>query len=399
MLDKETRQMTLYIDTQQALEDFVTQCAAATTLAIDTEFLREKTYYPQLCLLQLATESQVAVIDPLASLDLRTLVPLFTDERVTKVFHAGDQDRLILYQALGVITKPVFDTQRAALLLGLPEQMSLVSLVKHYRCVSLEKGESFSDWLRRPLTPTQLAYAADDVRYLPSIYHTMVSELESRGRLAWLNDDFRAMEDEELYRVNCEEVWRKLKGVSSLKGSQLATIRAVASWREHLAQQRNLPRKWILTDELLVEVARKQPSSLEELSQIRGVKDRLGVRWSHEMLAAIVAASKQLPDEWPTREQPQGRRANTTAKLDLMNALLHHRAKELHIANSFLTNRDELVSLAAGTRKGLTILKGWRRELIGEELLRLLAGELSLALDGEELKVTLLSQAERPCTQ
>ncbi|MDR2587495.1 MAG: ribonuclease D [Coriobacteriales bacterium] len=391
--------MTLYIDTQQALEDFVVQCTAATTLAIDTEFLREKTYYPQLCLLQLATESQVAIIDPLASLDLQTLVPLFTDERITKVFHAGDQDRLILYQALGTITKPVFDTQRAALLLGLPEQMSLVTLVRHYHGISLEKGESFSDWLRRPLAPAQLAYAADDVRYLPDIYNTMVSELKSRGRLTWLNDDFRAMEDEELYRVDCEEVWKKLKGISSLKSSQLATVRAVASWREHLAQQRNLPRKWILTDELLVEVARKQPTSLEELFQIRGIKDRLGMRWSQEMLASVAAAGEQAPGAWPVREQTQGRRASTTAKLDLMNALLHHRAKELHIASSFLTNRDELVSLAAGTRKGLMILKGWRRELIGDELLRLLDGELSLALDGEELKVTLLSQAERPCAQ
>jgi ribonuclease D len=391
--------MVLYIETQRKLEEFVAQCKGAATLALDTEFLREKTYYPQLCLLQMATEGQVAIIDPLAPLDLKTLAPLLTDERTTKVFHAGDQDRFILYQEIGVVARPVFDTQRAALLLGLPEQISLITLVRHYRGISLEKGESFSDWMQRPLARAQLAYAADDVRYLPAIYQKMVSELEERGRLVWLDDDFKAMTDEELYRFDCEEAWRKLKGTSALKGSQLATIREVAAWRERLAQRRNLPRKWILTDELLVEVARKQPDSLEGLFQVRGIKDRLGMKWSQELLAAVAQAGRRPQSEWPVREPATGRRVSATAKLDLMNAVLHHRAKELHIASSVLASRDELARLAAGVRDNLMVLKGWRRELIGEELLRLLAGDISLALDGEELKVTLLSQAGDSCAQ
>jgi ribonuclease D len=389
----------LYIDTQQGLEDFLARCSGATTLAIDTEFLREKTYYPQLCLLQIATDKRVGVIDPLAPLDLKALIPLLTDERVTKIFHAGDQDRVILYQELGVVTRPVFDTQRAALLLGLPEQMSLITLVKHFRGVSLKKGESFSDWLQRPLVPAQLDYAADDVRHLPSIYRKMVAELEARGRLSWLDDDFKAMEDEDLYRVEPKEVWRKLKGISALRGNQLSVVREVAAWREQLAQRRNLPRKWILTDELLVEVARKQPESLEDLFQIRGLKEKLGGKWSQELLLVVAAASRRPQVEWPQREQAVSRRPSATAQLDLMNALLHHRAKELHIASSFLASRDDLAHLATGSHKGLMLLKGWRRELIGEELLRLLAGEVSLALSGEELKVTLLSQAGSQGTQ
>jgi ribonuclease D len=389
----------LYIDTQQGLEDFLARCSGATTLAIDTEFLREKTYYPQLCLLQIATDKRVGVIDPLAPLDLKALIPLLTDERVTKVFHAGDQDRVILYQELGVVTRPVFDTQRAALLLGLPEQMGLIALVKHFRGVSLKKGESFSDWLQRPLVPAQLDYAADDVRYLPSIYRKMVAELEVRGRLSWLDDDFKAMEDEDLYRVNPREAWKKLKGISALRGSQLSVVREVAAWREQVAQRRNLPRKWILTDELLVEAARKQPKSLEDLFQIRGLKEKLGGKWSQELLLVVAAASKRPPTEWPQRELAVNRRPSATPQLDLMNTLLHHRAKELHIASSVLASRDELARLATGDHKNLMLLKGWRRELIGEELLRLLAGEVSLALNGEELKVTLLSQAEPQGTQ
>jgi ribonuclease D len=389
----------LYIDTRQALEDFIVACKGESVLAIDTEFLREKTYYPQLCLLQFAVGKQVAIIDPLVPLDLGLLAPLLTDERIIKVFHAGDQDRAILYHELGTAVRPVFDTQRASLLLGLPQQMSLVALVKHFCGISLRKGESFSDWSQRPLTKTQLDYALDDVRYLPAIYEKMVADLTANGRLGWLREDFRAMEDEERYRTDIREVWRKLKGASSLGGSKLATVREVAAWRETVAQKRNLPRKWIIPDDLLVEVAKREPDSLEALFRIRGLRERLGKNWSQELLRAIVRGSKQPSSEWPVRERPVSVDANATAKLDLMNALLHHRARELRIASSFLVSHDELVQLAAGRREGLQVLGGWRRDLIGDELLRLLEGEVSLSLTDRELKVTLLSQARLSSAQ
>jgi ribonuclease D len=383
----------LYINTQRALEEFVAASVDASILAVDTEFLREKTYYPQLCLLQIATEKHEALIDPFAKLDLKALVPLLADGRAVKVFHAGDQDRAILYQVLGAVVRPVFDTQRAALPLGLPQQMSLTALVKHYCDVSLKKGESFSDWAQRPLTQTQLAYAADDVRYLPAVYRKMTLELTESGRLSWLDDDLREMEDEDCYRVEPQDVWRKLKGVSALRGSQLAVIREIAAWREQVAQRRNLPRKWILSDELLVEIARREPDSLEDLFRTRTLKEKLGRKWSQEVLVAIRRAQSFSPDEWPVREPLPNRDAGTATKLDLMNAVLHHRAKELRIASTFLANRDELTRLAAGQREDLMILKGWRRELVGDELLRLLNGMLSLSLVNDELKVTLLSQA------
>jgi ribonuclease D len=386
----------LYIDTQKALEEFVAANKGTEFLTLDTEFLREKTYYPQLCLLQLATESGEVIIDPLAPLDIKALIPLLTDDGITKVFHAGDQDRAILYQELGVAVRPVFDTQRAALLLGLPQQMSLIALVRHCCGVHLKKEESFSDWAQRPLTATQLSYAVDDVRYLPAIYRKMVADLTAAGRLAWLEDDFKAMEQESNYRVEERDVWRKLKGISSLKGSQLSCAREIAAWRERVAQKRNLPRKWILPDDLLVEVARREPDSLEALFRTRGIKEKLGKTWAQEVLAAIETARHLPPESWPTASRAPSRSAATVARLDLMNALLHHRARELRIASSFLASHDDLVRLASGQRRDLMILQGWRYELIGDELLRLLDGQLALSLDGEELKVTLLSQAAPP---
>jgi ribonuclease D len=389
----------LYIDTRRTLEEFIIACEGESVLAIDTEFLREKTYYPQLCLLQFAVGKRTAIVDPLAQLDLGLLAPLLTDERVVKVFHAGDQDRAILYHVLGTAVRPVFDTQRASLLLGLPQQMSLVALVKHFCGVGLRKGESFSDWSQRPLTKTQLDYALDDVRYLPTIYEKMVAELTADGRLEWLREDFQAMEDEDRYRTDVREVWRKLKGVSSLGGSKLSAVREIAAWRETVAQQRNLPRKWIIPDDLLVEVAKREPDSLEALFRIRGLKERLGKNWSKELLKAVSDGGRRTPSEWPARERPTSVDASVTARLDLMNALLHHRARELRIASSFLVSHDELVQLAAGEREGLQVLRGWRRNLIGDELLRLLEGEVSLSLTNRELKVTLLSQARLSSAQ
>ncbi|MDR0350460.1 MAG: ribonuclease D, partial [Coriobacteriales bacterium] len=193
----------MYIDTQQALEDFVAGALGAQILALDTEFLREKTYCPQLCLLQASVDGRkIVLIDPLAPLDLTVLIPLLIDERTTKIFHAGDQDLAILYQELGVVARPLFDLQRAALLLGMPQQSSLVDLLKRFCGVSLTKGESFSDWARRPLEPAQLSYAEDDVRYLPRAYEQIIEELQAQGRLSWLEDEFKDLEDEERYRFN-----------------------------------------------------------------------------------------------------------------------------------------------------------------------------------------------------
>jgi ribonuclease D len=383
----------LYIDTQSGLLELLDACADTTSVTIDTEFLREKTYYPQLCLIQIATASFEAVIDPLAPIDLSVLKPLLTDENVTKVFHAGDQDRAILYNIIETPVRPVFDTQRAALLMGLPQQISLAALVSHFCAVILKKESSFSDWSQRPLTAEQISYAYEDVRYLPEIYKRMVTNLSENNRLSWLQEDFVLMEDEANYKSDPSEMWKKLRGTTTVRGRNLAIAREVTAWREETAMKRNLPRKWVLQDELVVEIAKREPLTIEALYKIRGIKDRLGQQWAHEVLERIVFA-RQLPEsEWPKRERPHYNKAACEAKLDMLTALLHLRAKELRIASTFLTNHDELECLASGQRKDLPLLKGWRRELIGNELLLLLEGKLALSLEGEQLKVTFAEQA------
>jgi len=380
----------LYIDNQEALEQAISLFDKEEFLTIDTEFLHEKTYYPKLCLLQIASDNHEAIIDPLADVDLLALKPLLTNERIVKVFHAGDQDRIILYQLILEPVRPVFDLQRAVLLLGLSHQMSLMSLVKYFCDVGLTKEESFSDWAQRPLTDDQLRYAINDVHYLPFIYRTIVEKLKGSGRLQWLDEDFRAMEEKSLYQVDSQEIWKKLKSATSLRGPELAVAREVCSWRELTAQQRDIPRKWVLPDEIIIEICRRSPATQEDLLKIRGIKNHLGTRFFTQVLDAVAKAKDGPPVTWPKNEKPRRGDSSLTSKLDLLNSLLHLRAKELQIAPGFLTNQEELLRLASGQRKGLALLSGWRRELIGNELIQLLEGKLALSLKGDDLKVTLI---------
>ena len=384
----------MYIDTQEALDETIADLRHADFITIDTEFLHEKTYYPQLCLIQLATRTQEAIIDPFAPLDLKALVELLTDEEIMKVFHAGEQDRIILFQMLGTPVHPVFDLQRAVLLLGFSHQVSLMAIVRHYCNVNLKKGESYSDWAQRPLTEEQLNYAIDDVRYLPTVYQKVTQELRDCGRLSWLNEDFKALEDESCYLINDREVWRRLKGAATLKGQQISIAREICSWRELTARKKDLPKKWVLSDDLVLEICRRSPDTPEGLYKIRSFKTSFNKAWIQEILDLIAKAKQEPQEDWPAHKKLPGGDAGLPEKLNLLTALLHLRSRELQIASTFLTNHEELLHLASGQREGLNVLKGWRFDLVGKELVQLLDGEFALSLCGDDLKVTLLSQAD-----
>jgi ribonuclease D len=383
----------LYVETQKTLDEGIAIAKQSDFIAIDTEFIYERTYYPQLCLIQVASEGFEALIDPFAPLDLKSMTDLLVDDTIMKVFHAGSQDRIILYQTLGVPVRPVFDLQYAVLPLGLPQQMSLSALVRYYCNVSLKKEESFSDWARRPLTEQQLIYAYDDVRYLPDVYRKVVKELMDYGRLSWLEDDFKAMEEESNYLVDVSETWKRLKGATSLRPSQLALAQDMCAWREQTAQKYNMPKKWVLSDEFVIELCRRSPKTADDLFMIRGIKNHLNKKWVNEIIDTIAGAKEKPPVRWPTHEKLPRNDNGLVPKLDLLTTLLHLRAKELHITSSFLSNHDDLLRLASGQRKDLDILKGWRRELVGNELVQLLDGKLAISLNGDDLEVTLLSQA------
>ena len=378
----------MYIANQEDLEAFAKRAMRSSVLAIDTEFLREKTYYAKLCLLQLATDDETAIVDPFEVENLRVLAPLLENESAVKLFHAGGQDLEILLREVGVLPRPLFDTQVAAALLGHTQQIGYAALV-HAECgVTLKKIDSFTDWSRRPLSDSQLEYAADDVAYLPRMYERMRAQLVELGRLAWLDRDFEDLADPKRYATNERERYRRLKRVSQLSRRQLAAAREVAAWRELEAQRRDVPRKWVVTDEQIVEACKREARTIDELFMVRGMSDRLSTKDARCVVALMSSALDAPPDAWPEPDRCGKNEPNVDAELDLMCALVRLRAKQNGVAFPTLASHDDLARVARGYREGVDVLRGWRRSLVGEELLRLLEGKIALSLSDGEVKVT-----------
>ena len=372
----------MYIATQENLAAFVERARSSSVLAIDTEFLREKTYYAKLCLLQMATDDEVVIVDPFEMDDLSVMAPLLEDERIVKLFHAAGQDLEIILREVGVLPRPVFDTQIAAALLGHTQQIGYAALV-HAECgVSLKKIDSFTDWSRRPLSASQRDYAADDVVYLPRLYAGMRAALEEKGRLHWLDHDFEELSDPARYEANERERFRRLLRVSQLSRRQLSAAREVAAWRELEAQRRDVPRKWVVTDEQIVEACKREARTIDELFMVRGLSDRLSTKDARAVVSLISSALSAPPDTWPELDRCGKSEPNVDAELDLMSALVRLRAKENGIAFPTLASHDDLARVARGYREGVDLLRGWRRAIVGEELLELLDGRLTLSLDG-----------------
>lgn len=377
----------MYIADQKKLSEFSQRALKSTVLAIDTEFLNEKTYYEKLCLLQFATDEEVVLVDPFALEDLSVLSPVLTSDKVVKVFHAGYQDIKLLLRDVGVVPRPLFDTQVAAALLGHVQQIGLAALVK-LRCgITLKKTDSYTDWSRRPLSSSQLRYAASDVVYLPRLYKQMKDQLRKKGRLEWLQPEFDLMSDPGHYETDKRERYRSLRRVSQLLPVQLAAAREIAAWREEQAQQRNIPRKWVLSDEEVVEACKREPKSIDDLFMVRGLSRHLSTADARTVLSLMLKASKTDPSTWPEIERSGKKEPNVDASLDLMNALVRLRAKEHEVAIPTLASTSDLIRLARGYRDGIALLQSWRRHLVGEELVDLLEGRLNLWLHENTLEV------------
>ncbi|MEG0071208.1 MAG: ribonuclease D [Raoultibacter sp.] len=382
----------MYIANQEKLISFVDRARSSSVLAIDTEFLREKTYYARLCLLQLATDTEVVIVDPFAVNDLGVIAPLLEDERIVKLFHAGSQDIEILYREIGSMPTPVFDTQIAASLLGQTQQIGYGALVLAECGVSLKKGDSFTDWSRRPLSDSQQKYAAEDVIYLPRMYAQMKRTLIEKGRLQWLDQDFRELTNPKRYDTDPRERYKHLKRVSQLGARQLSAAREVAAWREETARKRNLPRKWVITDEQIVESCKRCARSIDELFMVRGLSDSLPTSEARKVVALIEKGLDADEATWPYVQRSRKGEPNVDVEVDLMTALVRLRAKENDVAFQTLASRDDLVQMARGHLEDVDLLKGWHKELIGDELVEFLAGNISLSINEGKLKVTDVSQ-------
>lgn len=379
--------MERFVTTQAQLDELARDLEGSRVLAIDTEFMREKTYFAKLCLLQLNNGTVSAIVDPLAVQDLSPLVPILTDGDCVKVFHAGSQDIAILYHETGVVPTPVFDTQVAASLLGHPLQVGYGPLVRALCDVRLAKADSYTDWAKRPLTKSQKKYALDDVIYLPDMYEKLRSELVSKGRLSWCERDFEELSNADNYEVDPREMWRRVKRVSSLSRGQLAIARELAAWRESEAIRRNTPRKWVMPDEAIIEIARKAPKSKETLFEVRGLSAKLNGRDVEKVLEAVRKARELPQDQWPRLEKSPKGNAEADGSVALLSALLEARAGESDVAAPLIATHGDLSKLVHGHRDGLPLLSGWRYELAGKDLVDLLEGRLALYLDKGEIAV------------
>ena len=368
----------MYLSTKSELESFCELASAAKVIAVDTEFLRERTYFPKLCLVQVAAGEHIAAIDPILIEDLSPLAALLADPTLTKVFHACGQDLEVLLDGMGVSCAPVFDTQLAAAFLGLRQQISYASLVEAYCGVRLPKAESLTDWSRRPLDPEQLTYAEDDVRYLPGIYERMMAELVEKDRLSWVVPEMEQLFDPARVRRDPREAYQRLRRAGSLTRRQLAIAREVCAWREETAARRDLPRKWVASDEVIVEVCKRTPISLDRLRKIRGT-DQISERDARSLIEAVSRGAACPADQCPKISRHTRPSAETESVIDLMYAVLRLVSEQSGVATQLIATRDDLLEFVQDRGRS-PLSSGWRHELAGKTLDRLLAGEVGLTV-------------------
>ena len=373
------------------LTDLVGRLARSPFVAVDTEFMRENTYWPELCLIQIADSNEAAAIDPLADgLDLAPLLDLLVANRdVLKIFHAGGQDLEIVHNLTGKVPVPLFDTQIAAMALGYGEQVGYSSLIESMLGHALDKGARFTDWSRRPLDKRQIDYAIADVTHLVTVFPRMLEKLRKNDRGGWLDEEMERLADPSSFAFPPEDAWKRLKAPGR-NPAVLGRLKALAGWRETEARNKNLPRGRIVKDETLGELSSHPPKSQDDLGKIRGLSagwksNDIGAR----MMAALATAEPLGPDDLPDREPRRpGLTKDGALVSDLLKLLLKIRSKETGVAAKLIARTDELELLAAGRREGLNILGGWRFEQFGRDALDLVEGRLAFAIENGKLKMT-----------
>ena len=375
------------ITTTEDLAAFCKPLAATEFIAVDTEFMRERTYWPKLCLAQVAGPDDAAAIDALAEgIDLAPLDELMANAKVLKVFHAARQDLEIFYLRMNKVPQPLFDTQVAAMVCGHGEAASYESLATKLAKAKIDKSSRFTDWSRRPLSERQISYALSDVTHLRVVYEKLRRQLEKSERLSWITEEVAVLNDPATYRADPEQAWRRLKprGASP---RLLGTLKEVAAWRERTAQRIDIPRQRLLRDEQLLEIASHAPKTTEDLAMTRGLGRGFAEGWQGRELMEAIERARQVPDaELPTRDKPPEQLRAPSAVVDLLRTLLRVKAEQAGVAGRLVASADELDRLAAGKRD-IAALRGWRREVFGGDAVDLIEGRLALSLAGDQAKL------------
>jgi ribonuclease D len=379
------------VDNTGALKILVGEMENAPYLALDTEFMRDQTYWPKLCLIQVAAPGVEAIVDPLAEgIDLTPFYDLLRKPGIVKVLHAARQDIEIFHHQGGMIPHPLFDSQIAAMVAGFGDAASYETLCRKIAHVEIDKSSRFTDWSRRPLSQKQLDYAIGDVTYLRKIYEYLKKDLERTGRSSWVEEEIAALQDPELYALQPDTAWKRLKPRSSNKRF-LAMIAALAAWREREAQTRDIPRGRVLKDEALMEIAAHPPENAEALERIRAVpKGFANSRLGKTLMEAIEEGRNAKPPEPIEHDRPRRRREPSQAAVDLLKTLLRLRAEAVGVAPRLIANADDIERLAAEEDEGVPALHGWRAQVFGNDALALRKGGLAIALEGGEAVVVEL---------
>ena len=379
------------ISDSATLANLCTRLSQADFVCVDTEFMRENTFWPELCLIQIADVNEAAAIDPMApGLDMSPLLDLMVkNDEVLKVFHAGGQDLEIIYNLTGKTPYPLFDTQIAAMALGQGEQVGYSNLVDAYLGIVVDKGARFTDWSRRPLDARQIEYAIGDVTHLAKIFPKMLERLRKTGRGGWLDQEMERLGDPKNYANDPDEAWKRVR-IAGRKPDVLGRLKALARWRELEARSKDLPRGRIVKDETLADLAGHSPRKQADLAKVRGLSatwagNDIGAR----LMAALEAAVPMSADEMPARDDRKpGLGKDGALVADLLKLLLKIRSKEIDVAARLLARSEDLEALAAGQREGISILEGWRFDQFGQDALDLVEGRLAFAVVNGKLKMT-----------
>jgi len=382
----------MLITDSQSLTEFCAALREAPFIAVDTEFLREKTYYARLCLVQVASSERAAIVDMLApNLDIAPLRDLLCNPAIVKVFHSAGQDLEIFYQSFGMVLTPVVDTQIVASVSGHGDQPGYGALVSAILGKRIDKASQATDWTLRPLTDRQIAYALEDVTHLALMYPILAQELERSGRLSWIAEEMAALVNLSRYEVDPQHAWRRIK-LRHATPQALGVLREVATWREKTAMKRDQPRGWVLRDDAVAEIALHAPAEASELERVRGLKP--GFARSADGVAILTAVQRALasPEQWP---QAEGRRDHAVADASLvalLTALLRLRCEANGVAARLVAKREDLELIAAGERPEMPVLEGWRAEIFGAAALSLCAGRIALTGDGTGVREVCLAE-------
>ncbi len=376
----------LIIENEENLGKFCEQLKGSPWLAVDTEFERTQTYFPELCLLQVANADIAAIIDPIAIADLDPFFEVLYDKSITKVFHSGHQDLEIFFNLKGSVPTPIFDTQIAAPLLGYAEQIGYAKLVHQLSGVELGKAFTRSDWKQRPLKQGQLEYAINDVTYLGAAYVQFVEKLEKLNRLAWLEKDFSEMTNPDRYQPDPEHIWKKIREAKKLKGKKLAVLQKLAAWREITARKKNRPRNWLMRDDAIVDMAQLLPEDLNALKKIKGLQDRFVKNHGVELLEIIQSAMELTPEPIANIRQSVKLTGQQEAMVDALSVIVRLQAQIHEMNPTALASKKELQAFVQNQDESI-LQSGWRKPLIGDALTEFMSGNQSISLIDNKLSI------------